>query len=144
MGLDGSQVLAYAVRMGKFLTVVCGLTLLAGVALGHLQMAGVAVVAVIFVAVAFSRGEKPGELDPDVWDKDPVKRARNLKLKTEAWRAGKPYTNPDELERFVAACEAAKAKPYSAPRAVVKPAPVRRGGWVRRHPMRAPVWEEYR
>ena len=130
--------------MAGFFFLLCALGVLLGLGLGLIQWAVVGVLLAAGVAaMLFHREGRPHELNSDVWDRDPEKRVRNLRLKTEAWRAGKPYTNPDELERMRAACEAAKTAPYSSPPSA-NPNPVRSGHWVRRHPMRAPVWEEYR
>jgi hypothetical protein len=115
---------------------------LLGLGLGQIQWAVVAVLFALGVAAMFHRGGKPHQLDVDVWDNDPEKRARNLRLKTEAWRKGMRYTNPDELERMQAECELAKSNPYLTSSTMPTPdaGPAKRRRLVRDHPMRAPHW----
>ena len=101
--------------------------------------------AVLVQAVAllalFVGGDKPTELDADVWDADAETCARNLKLKIEARKAGKPYMNPAAAAKIEADCAAAKARPFRADD--FKAAPREEGPrrLVRRHPMRPATWE---
>lgn len=54
--------------------------------------------------------EKPTELRSDIWDADPEKRARNLKLAIAAWKTGGPYVNPDAEVRALAALRSARSQ----------------------------------
>ena len=57
----------------------------------------IAVLAVLglFAIVINSFHEKPSEIDPRIWDADPVKRAENLKAAMIEYKAGRwsPYTS---------------------------------------------------
>jgi hypothetical protein len=85
--------------------------------------------------------DKPRELDPDIWDADPEKLARNLKLATEARRAGKPYMNPDVIESIYARHAAAQATPFASKDYEPPPIEPRPRRLVRRHMMDKPHWE---
>jgi len=89
----------------------------------------------------FGNGDKPTELDSDVWMPDPEERAANLKLKTEAWRAGRAYFSPAAIAKIEADCAAARARPFTPTdfKVAVSESSPRR--LVRRHPMRPATWE---
>ncbi|MBA2587190.1 MAG: hypothetical protein H0U98_01040 [Alphaproteobacteria bacterium] len=93
-------------------------------------------VGAVVLALAIFPKDKPTELDADVWVADPEERARNLKRKTEAWRAGQAYFSPAAIAKIEADCTAARERPFSPTDFV--PAPVQRApaAPVRRHPMR--------
>jgi hypothetical protein len=95
---------------------------------------------VLVLVFFFADRDKPTELAPDVWVADDEERALNLKLKTEAWRAGRPYFGPGALAKIEEDCAAAQSKPF-APHdfkaASPEPSPKR---LVRRHPMRPASW----
>jgi len=84
--------------------------------------------------------DRPSEFDPDVWSADPEERAANLKAKTAARKAGKPYVSPTQLARREAIYIAPRSAHMESP---VKPAPQsdppRR--LVRCCPMHKPHWE---
>jgi hypothetical protein len=83
------------------------------------------------------RGEKPSELDPDVWSADPAERAANLAAKTAALKAGKAYASQAQLAQW----ERARTQPWPAEglTVVTPPEPERR--LVRDHPMRPARWK---
>jgi hypothetical protein len=84
------------------------------------------------------RGEKPNELDPDVWSSDPAERAANLAAKAAALKAGKPYASQAQLAQW----ERARAQPWpSGSVTVVTPPSEPEQRLVRDHPMRPPRWK---
>lgn len=92
-------------------------------------------------AALFSGGDRPTELDPDVWVPDPEERAANLKAKTEAWKAGRPYVSRAELARWQANFDAARSQPWATEPVKAAPREERPRRLVRCCPMHKPHWE---
>ena len=90
--------------------------------------------------VKFKGPERPTELNPDIWDRDPAKRERNLRLALEAWKTGKIYVRPIDPEEFEARGRLAS---MASPIRIADPngdEPERR--LVRCCPMHKPHWED--
>jgi hypothetical protein len=93
-------------------------------------------IAVVFTVMA-RYGDKPTELQADIWDADPDKRARNLKLAIAAWRIGRTYINPDRVHDIMTRAGAA-----SGPIVIATPnAEERPRRLVRCCAMHKPHWE---
>lgn len=87
------------------------------------------------VAVILGGDDKPTELDADVWVADDAERAQRLAAKAAAWRAGRGWISPEELERLT-------YRGGGSSITVTNPNDVRPARrLMRRHPMRPATWE---
>jgi hypothetical protein len=95
------------------------------------------VVVAVVLWVAHVRGDKPRELDSDVWVADPEERAQRLTAKTAAWRAGQTYFSPEAMAKIEVDCAAARSRPWPAGGfKIADPNAEAAKRLVRRHPMR--------
>jgi hypothetical protein len=84
----------------------------------------------------FGNGDKPTELDARIWVADPAERMRRLADAIAAWRAGRTYISPEELERSAYRGSAV------GPVVIANPnAEARHRSLVRCCPMHPPHWE---